>query len=269
MSVKSPIKWHGGKFYMLPTLRRIESRLKDKPLTRAEHFAGSLAWTLDHEPEGVSEVVNDLNGDLSNFWRVLAGGVTFNSFCRLAQATPFSESDWGESFSTTECGEVVDAMRFFVRCRQSLAGRMKSFAPVSVNRTRRGMNEQVSAWLTAIDGLPEVHQRLRPVLVLNRDFEKSIEATDSPKTLHYLDPPYMPDTRAAKAVYEHEMTVADHLRLLDAVKQCKGRVMISGYANETYDTALKEWKRDAVELPNNAAGGSTKRRMTEVVWSNF
>ena len=45
--------------------------------------------------------------------------------------------------------------------------------------------------------------------------------------------------------------------------------MLSGYASELYDTMLKEWKRHTFELPNNAAGGETKRRMTEVLWCNF
>jgi DNA adenine methylase len=63
---------------------------------------------------------------------------------------------------------VQRAVRFFVLCRQSLAGRMDTFAPLSKNRTRRRMNEQASAWLTAVEGLPAVHARLKRVAILNR-----------------------------------------------------------------------------------------------------
>jgi len=47
--------------------------------------------------------------------------------------------------------------RTAVNCRQSLAGRMDAFAPLSRRRTRRGMNEQCSAWWNAVEGLPAVH----------------------------------------------------------------------------------------------------------------
>jgi DNA adenine methylase len=43
---------------------------------------------------------------------------------------------------------------------------MKAFAPLSKTRTRRGMNEQASAWLGAIEGLPAVHQLVRRVAVV-------------------------------------------------------------------------------------------------------
>ena len=46
--------------------------------------------------------------------------------------------------------------RTAVNCRQSLTGRMDTFAPLSRRRTRRGMNEQCSAWWNAVEGLPAV-----------------------------------------------------------------------------------------------------------------
>jgi hypothetical protein len=45
--------------------------------------------------------------------------------------------------------------------------------------------------------------------------------------------------------------------------------MLSGYPSEIYDTLLKSWTRHTFDLPNNAAGGEVKRRMTEVLWCNF
>jgi hypothetical protein len=45
--------------------------------------------------------------------------------------------------------------------------------------------------------------------------------------------------------------------------------MLSGYPNDLYDTALAGWPRHTFALPNNAAGGKEKRRMTEVLWCNF
>jgi DNA adenine methylase len=74
---------------------------------------------------------------------------------------------------------------------------MDGFATLSRTRTRRGMNEQASAWITAVDGLAAVHARLRRVAVLNRDALHVIRQHDGPDTLFYCDPPYLPRTRTA------------------------------------------------------------------------
>ena len=68
MTVGSPLKWHGGKSYLAK--RIIE--LMPPHLTYCEPFAGGLSVMLAKDPDGISEVANDLHGDLSNFWKVLA-----------------------------------------------------------------------------------------------------------------------------------------------------------------------------------------------------
>jgi DNA adenine methylase len=131
------------------------------------------------------------------------------------------------------------------------------------------MNEQASAWLGAVEGLSEVHDRLRQVVIENRPALEVIRREDGPGTLHYMDPPYLGDTRTSKDVYAFEMTEADHQELLDLLRNVKGRVMLSGYPNALYDTTLAGWSRHDFDLANHAAGGSDKRRMTECVWCNF
>jgi DNA adenine methylase len=265
--VISPLKWHGGKHYLASKI----VALMPPHVHYVEPFAGGLSVLLAKEPEGVSEVVNDLHGDLTNFWRVLRHPDQFPEFLRAVQATPFSEAEYGRALDGT--GEYTAAVgrawAFFVACRQSLAGRMDTFAPLSRTRTRRGMNEQASAWLNAVDGLPAVHGRLKRVVILNRDALDVIRQQDGPNTLFYLDPPYLHSTRATTGEYAHEMTEFDHDALCATIAVCEGKVMLSGYPNEMYDKILLGWKRHEFELPNNAAGGESKRRMTECVWANF
>src|SRR5262249_13672849 len=158
---------------------------------------------------------------------------------------------------------------FFVRCRQSLAGRLDTFAPLSRTRIRRGVNEQASAWLAAVDGLTAVHNRLRAVAILNRDGLDVIRQQDGPGTLFYLDPPYLPEPRTAPDVYRHELTPEAHVELITLVKRCKGKVVVSGYPNALYDREVASWTRYDFDLPNHAASGGRKRRMVECVWCNF
>ena len=267
--VPLPLKWHGGKNYLAPW---IVARM---PPHRhyVEPYAGGLAVLLARNPEGVSEVVNDLHRDLVGFWRVLQDQDAFERFGRIVEAVPFSRAEWHDAreglASQPDADPVRRAVWFFVACRQSLAGRMNRFAPLSRTRTRRGMNEQASAWLSAVEGLPAVHARLKRVALLEGPALDAIRQEDGPDTLFYCDPPYLHETRTATAAYAHEMTAADHAALLAVLRAVEGKVMLSGYPSALYDDALAGWTRHACAVPNHAAGGKVKGRETEVLWCNF
>jgi DNA adenine methylase len=269
-----PLKYHGGKHYLAPAI----VALMPTHTHYVEPYAGGLAVLLAKDPEGVSEVVNDIDGPLTNFWRVLQHRPSFALFRQKAETIPFSEALWNQAAEKLgrPCeapGEICQAcaLAFFVHCRMSLAGRGKDFATLTRRRTRRGMNEQASALLSAVKGLPAVHRRLRRVVILSRDALDVIRQQDGPDTLFYLDPPYLLETRASKTVYSHEMTESQHFDLLDTLRQIKGKFLLSGYRSKMYDRNAAEhgWRRLDFELPNNAAGGKSKRRMTECVWLNY
>jgi DNA adenine methylase len=146
---------------------------------------------------------------------------------------------------------------------------MKGFTGVTKNRTRGGRNNEVNAWVNCVEGLPAVHERLRRVLVLNRDALGVIAGYDRDDALIYCDPPYVHATRTAPEMYSHEMTDAQHRQLLALIKRSRAKVTISGYANEMYDGALAGWRRRELDLANHSAGGREKQRRVEVLWWNF
>ncbi len=281
MITAQPLKWWGGKHYLAQKI----IDLMPRHLHYVEAYAGGLAVLLERNPHdpakqwsdksferGVSEVVNDINRELTNFWRVLQREDTFEAFRRQVEATPFSQIEWEQAeirqHPITD-PDVEAAVAFFIRCRQSRAGGFRAFAPLSRNRTRRSMNEQASAWLTCLDGLPAVSARLRSVVVLNRPALEVIRKQDGLRTLFYLDPPYLHETRMATEAYKHEMTEDEHREMLATIRQCEGKVMLSGYPNPLYDQQLSDWQRKDFTIDNKAASGQSKRRMTESLWMNF
>lgn len=263
--MKSPLKYHGGKYFLADRI----VALMPPHLTYVEPYFGGGSVMFAKNPNGVSEVANDIDKDLSAFWWVMQNDAAFQDFKRILEATPFSEVEFEISISQQAKSQLYQAVNFFIRCRQSLAGRMKSFAALTKGRTRRGMNEQVSAWLSAVEGLPEVHARLRRVLILNRDALDVIRTCDAPTSLLYLDPPYFPQTRRSPNEYAHEMSEEGHHNLLTLIRRCQGKVMISGYQNAMYEDLLGQWHRVTWDVPNHAAAGETKQRMTECLWMNF
>jgi DNA adenine methylase len=271
-----PLKWHGGKHYLASRI----VALMPGHLHYVEPFFGGGAVLLARDPndprlwltphKGVSELANDIDGRLMNFWRVLQDQELFGQFCRIVEAIPLARAEWEQAHAHQYgIDSVDDAVAFFVDCRQSRAGNMKGFTAITRNRTRRQMNGNVSEWLSSVEGLPAVHARLKRVLIENLPALEIIQREDDAGSLFYCDPPYLHETRATTDAYAFEMSTADHRELLGTLLQCRGKVMLSGYPTELYDRVLSDWTRHAFDLPNNAAGGATKGRETEVVWCNF
>lgn len=243
-----------------------------------EPYFGGGSVLLANDPEGISEVANDKNQKLVNFWQVLRDPATFEQFRRYAEASPFGEPDFAESrdwllrYGDAEGLQVPRAFNFFVLCRQSLAGRMDCLAPLSKNRTRRGMNEQASGWLNAVEGLPAVHGRLKRIVILHGEALDVIRQQDGPRTLFYLDPPYLHETRVETAAYgEYEMTKEQHGELLAALSIIKGQFLLSGYRSKVYDDCarLNGWICREKQISNHASGQRIKPVKTEIVWMNY
>ena len=110
---------------------------------------------------GVSEVINDLHGDLMNFYRVLKDTDLFGQLQHRLDLTLFSEAEWHaarELLDGAGASAVERAAAFFTLCRQSLSGRMTAPAPTVRARLRGGRNDGVNGWWTAVDGLEAVDE---------------------------------------------------------------------------------------------------------------
>lgn len=264
-AVKSPLRWHGGKSYLA---KWIISHFP--PHTRyVEPFFGGGSVMLAKDPEGVAEFANDIYGELADFWFVLAN--TPDRMIRALWGTPLSEDSFDVAAKNLmDCDRVRRATAFFIRNRQSRQGLGKDYC-TPTSRLRRGMNENVSAWLSAVDGLPEVHERLRRVEVWNRDAIDVIRELDSPETLYFVDPPYLHDTRTSKDAYHHEMEADQHIRLLRTLSEIKGKFVLSGYPHITYDLSAETfgWHISDKETPLHSSSKPSKEKKVERLWMNF
>jgi DNA adenine methylase len=264
--VVKPLKVHGGKHdlatwivSLMPWHRRY-----------VEVFGGGLSVLWAHPPVGAAEVVNDLDGRISNFFRVLQDEATFARFVRQVDCVQFSRDEWdGAHAHVYGADPVADAVAFFIDSRQSLGARRDRFAPPVRNRNRGGGDEHTKAWRSAVEGLAEVHDRLKRVRIENLHFLELIDREDTKDTLFYCDPTYLHETRADPGTYgPFEMTAAQHRAMLRRLRRCQGMVMLSGYPSELYDRMLHDWARHTFDVANHAAGGKVKGRETECLWCN-
>lgn len=274
----STLKRHGGKHYLARPIRQ----LQPPHVHFVDAYCGSAAVLFASDGVGVSEVINDLDGPLTLFWTVLSTPSLFACLKDRCEQTPFSETFYGwaeEVLAAWDRNELPKdahstievAWAFFTVCRQSRQGLMNDFATLTKRRTRRGMNEQVSAWLTAIEGLPAVHERLKRVVVLNKPAVQVIRSEDTEQTWFYLDPPYVPSTRTVPNAYRHEMTYEQHEELLGMLVGIKGKFSLSGYRCDLYDAYASEcgWWRADIEIDNKSSSDAVKEIKTESIWMNY
>lgn len=266
--LKTPLKIHGGKSYLADWIIQHFPPRDTWHLYREPFFGGgSVLLRLD--PEGLSEAVNDLDKGLTDFWDVLAQ--TPDRMLRELWATPLSDHVWDAAEAQlAHSDRVRRATAFFIRARQSRQGLRKDFA-TPTRRLRRGMNENVSAWLSAVEGLPDIHERLKRVEIRNLDAVAFIQRYDDPEALFYCDPPYLHSTRTVPNAYAYEMTEAQHNILLACLSEIKGRFVLSGYPSELYEgwAKLHNYRCIEKQIDNKAGSGDTKRQMTECLWVNY
>jgi site-specific DNA-adenine methylase len=127
---KPPLKWFGGKTYLAPHIHR----LAPQHTFRGIPYGGALSELWSWNYQGVSEVVNDIDLQLTNLWRCLQDPVLFEQVRRELELTPFGRPFFAEADAAMKWWEQHDlqlaeeldrnpipfwAARFFVLVRQS------------------------------------------------------------------------------------------------------------------------------------------------------
>jgi DNA adenine methylase len=263
VELKRPaLRWHGGKWALAPWIisHFPEHRVYVEPF-------GGAASVLLRKPRSRIEVYNDLDSEVVNFFQVLRDPVTADKLCRGVWLTPFSREEYRKAFEPTS-DPVERARRLAVRC-------FSSFGTTSANiqNDRDGFrwkpNKSYAAEFAGVpNALQEITQRLRGVLIEQRNAFELIGAFDAADTLFFVDPPYVTDTRnSGGKYYAHEMDDREHRILAHILKRVKGKVILCGYPSSLYDGLYADWRRDSCGAIAAGQKGGTKR--TEVIWMNF
>ncbi|UJL31709.1 DNA adenine methylase [Mycolicibacterium vanbaalenii] len=237
-----------------------------------EPFAGSLAVLLAKKPSRM-ETVNDLDGLLMTFWRVLRDRP--DELARVCALTPHSRAEYLDARAVTDSGlldqldDVERARLIWVQIAQGRGGTLRKTGwrhYIDPAGCSAGMPKYLRAYA---ERMAEASERLHHVSLECRPANEVIRQYGSAAGVClYVDPPYLAETRSSGGGgYRLEMKGADeHAELLDALVACRAAVVLSGYASDTYGAALSGW--DRLEIPTLTGQGNTRSARTEVIWSN-
>jgi DNA adenine methylase len=236
--MRSPITYFGGKGLLVKKLLQFIP----KHQTYVEVFGGAC-WLLFAKSPSPVEVYNDINGDIVNLFRVIRDPEKFKEFHRQVSLIPYSREEFNYYYNLNPQNDIERAVKTFIVFRQSIGGIGDCGWGYSVERSRRKMAGTVSMYLSIIDELPLIHQRLFRVQIENDDFRKVIPRYDYEDAFFYCDPPYIPEMRR-QGKYEYEMTLEDHKDLIELLLSIKGSAMLSCYYHSIYEPLIKAgWQR--------------------------
>lgn len=265
---RSPINWIGGKFY---SAKHIISHFPHSSEfdVYCEIFGGAAHVLMQKKPHKHIEIYNDINGDLVNFWMQCKNNAeAIEGQCRML---PYSRQLYYEYhyslFDGTELEPLERAVRWFYVLRSNFNGHLNPTPTGWSAGVKNKSNGPVQAYHSAIDLFKQVQERFRYVMIDNRDFEQVFKLYDKPRTLFYLDPPYL-DT---EFYYHNEQpfVMDDHMRLARVLNLSSAYIALSYYPHPALDELYpaEKWQRITWETPKHA--GKTKSMATEILLCNY
>lgn len=258
-------RYHGGKWRLASWV------ISHFPPHRCyvEPFGGAASVLLK-KPRSFAEIYNDLDDDLFNLFQILRDPDLAQALQRNCELTPFARSEFLAAYEQTR-DPLERARRILVRSwmGHGASGIRRHRTGFRVNPHRQ-RTTAAGDWMGWPRAIPAFTERLRGVTIENRPAQQIIAQHDRPDTLFYIDPPYMFDLRSQKRKgndlyhgYNHELTDAQHVELLDLAVSLRGLVVLSGYPCDLYDRMLAGWLR--VEKEAQADRGGPR---VEVLWIN-
>jgi DNA adenine methylase len=212
--MNSPLQYIGGK----SRLSKVIIPMIPEHKSYCEVFAGAL-WILFRKEPSKYEVVNDKDGELIAFYRVLQNHL--EEFLKQFKWLLSSREWWDDWRRQQEAGGLTDiqiAARYYYVQRHAFGGKVKGKtwgAPLEhaprINLLR--LEEELS----------EVHLRLARVVIENMDWKDFIKRYDRSGTFYYIDPPYF-----KCPFYNHNFhSLSDFNKLSKFLLTIKGRFILS------------------------------------------
>lgn len=259
-TLKTPISYYGGK----QTLLRHIKPLVPKHYTYTEAFIGGGALYFAKEPSEL-EVINDVNGSLVNFYRVLKSN--FPELKKLINETLHSRRSHEFAQLIYEYGEFFEpeqrAWALWVLSKMSFAAKLDG--TFGYDKSKNTMAKKVA---NAKDQFTEaLSKRLEHTQIEQTDALRIIRSRDTENTFHFIDPPYV-GTDCGH--YSGTYNLMDFHNLLELLTGLKGKFMLTMFPHEMLNKYIKKYGWVVHEVERTISASRTKRRkQIELIVCNY
>lgn len=206
------IPWVGGKRRLVKTILPMFSEHE----CYVEPFAGGAALFFMKQPSSV-EVLNDINGNLVNLYRVVQNHL--EEFVRQFKWSLVSRQmyEWLKLTHDETLTDIQRAARFYYLQKMAFGGKVASqtFGTATTSKPRLNL-------LRLEEELSAAHLRLSRVFIEHLAWCDCIKRYDRDHTLFYLDPPYW-QTEG----YGVDFAFDNYIEMSNLARVVKGRMVLS------------------------------------------
>ncbi len=257
--MKTPISYYGGKQSMLKHILP----LIPKHNLYTEAFCGGAAVFFAKQPSEI-EVINDVNGNLINFYKVARSD--FEALQKKVKESLHSRRqhhyarivyDYPEYFD-----RVTRAWAVWLLAKESFSSKLDG--TWGYDKKSNSMPQKLT---NAKEAFTEaLCQRLDRVQVECTDALRIIKSRDKPEAFHFVDPPYVNSDCGHYKGYVH----ANFEELLETLENIDGKFLLTMYPHELLDEKAKVngWRVEIVERVISASRVSRKKKK-EVIVMNY
>jgi len=294
MIAKPFLKWAGGKTQLITEIEKVlPKKFMNEKFTFVEPFVGSgaiLFWILNNFPKVEKAVINDINADLTNVYKIIASNpIELISILKDFQGEYHSidlESDNKREyytqkrtlFNTRAIDKVTQAALFIFLNRTCFNGLFR------VNKSN-GFNVPIGSYkkpmICDAENIIAVSEALQKVEILTGDYQQTLLYAEKP-ALFYFDPPYKPlsKTSSFNTYSKEDFDDNEQIRLRDFCKtlntldhhwilsnsDVKGKDMDDNFFDDIYD----EFHINRVFARRSINANAEKRgKLTELLITNY
>lgn len=251
--MRGPLSYIGGKNRLA---KLIISKLPAH-MAYVEPFAGG-AQVFFQKPRSQIEVLNDLDGELVNFYRVCQSH--YQELTRYMRYMLVSR-EWFKRLEETHPDTLTDiqrAARFMYLQKNAYGGRVTRKAYATHVTSGPGYNPE-----TLEKVLAAAHERLARVQIERLPYEQILTVYDRDSTFFYLDPPYY-DIR----LYNHNLEHEDFERMASVLAGLKGKFLLSINDHKEVRRLFSAFRIETVPIAYSLHG-IAGRRHQELLVSNY
>lgn len=263
-SLRCLFKCHGGKSYLKWWIIGFFPKNYTQ-LTYVEGCGGAASILLNKQ-KSIKEVYNDIDPKIVSIVREFADKEP-KEFIDLILKTEYKYDSFQWALNHQSEDAKLNAVAELVKRRMSRGGLGKAFS--WSNRHRGGRPGEINSWETYKEQVWEIADRLKNVEVQCKSINNLIDSFENENTLFYIDPPYLPETRQAKKVYNFEMTEEEHIALGEKLNKTLAKVILSGYQSQLYAKLYKNWNMQCISIANHSSQTEIKQKRIEVLWMNY
>jgi DNA adenine methylase len=225
----------------------------------AEPFVGMGGIFLRRDQQPKTEVINDINGDVANFFRILQRHYPQFMETLRFQITSRREFDRLSKTDPTTLTDLERAARFLYLQRLAFGGKVQgqTFGVVRHDAARFNL-------MKLGPQLEDIHERMAGVVIENLPWRAFIERYDRTGMLFYLDPPYWGcEDDYGRSVFSREQFA----EMAEVLAGLKGRFILSLNAVEGVCETFKAFAIEEVDCTYSLAGAGKTKAVKEVIIS--